>query len=354
MLPYVAIVWVNYNSSSFLSTVLESLRAVGSLDYPRDRYELIVVDNGSTDGSAEAIRALLPRLGIRYKFIELGKNYGFCKAVNEGFRARSTEATYLAVLNNDAVPEPDSLREMVELAESDSLIAAVQGVVTDLSSGVVAEMGFVCSELLTVHALMRGAKPSSVPPKPIPVTYVSGCYSIYRIDALKRVWRLPIVYPPTGFAYFDDLPLGLALWSAGHRCVAIPRVCARHRVSSSFQRVSSTQVYLIARGLRAIAEVCGSSRARALSRLAELAIAVRKAARDALGGGGAIDAYIAGLRDGSKLGRDLAKLLNVSIDLSSAPVVRIDTRIIIYALSSRKKLDRYVQQKYLSMIRALG
>jgi len=59
--PKTSIIWLNHNSSRIMPIVLESLESIVNLDYPSDRYELIVVDNGSTDGSFEKIKELLER-----------------------------------------------------------------------------------------------------------------------------------------------------------------------------------------------------------------------------------------------------------------------------------------------------
>ena len=59
MWPRVSITWLNYNSSRIIDLVLKSLEAVVNLDYPSDRYELIVIVNGSTDGSFEAVKKYL-------------------------------------------------------------------------------------------------------------------------------------------------------------------------------------------------------------------------------------------------------------------------------------------------------
>lgn len=55
-LPKASIIWLNFNSMGIIDIVLESLTAVSELDYPSDKYELIVVDNGSTDVSFVKVR----------------------------------------------------------------------------------------------------------------------------------------------------------------------------------------------------------------------------------------------------------------------------------------------------------
>ncbi len=76
--PVVSIIWLNYNSRGIIDLALKSLEAVFSLDYPENRYELIIVDNGSSDGSFETIRSFVEnRSGARKKIIRLEHNLGF-------------------------------------------------------------------------------------------------------------------------------------------------------------------------------------------------------------------------------------------------------------------------------------
>ena len=89
----VSIIWLNRNSSRIMPTVLESLESIADLDYPGDRYELIVVDNGSTDGSFERIKGFLEKkTSLRKKVIRLDRNLGFTGGNNVGFAARDRES----------------------------------------------------------------------------------------------------------------------------------------------------------------------------------------------------------------------------------------------------------------------
>jgi Predicted glycosyltransferases len=103
--PRVSLIWVNYNSGSFLEIAKESLLALAELDYPS--YEVIVVDNGSNDASREYVREIAEK--YRFKFIGLARNLGFTGGNNVGFRARDKEAKYVVLINNDAIVYKDSL-----------------------------------------------------------------------------------------------------------------------------------------------------------------------------------------------------------------------------------------------------
>jgi GT2 family glycosyltransferase len=113
-------VWVivlNWNNWKFTNECLASLQG---LKY--DDFEVVVVDNGSTDGSVDCIRERFPQVQVT----ELARNLGFAKGNNAGIRAALEQgAEYVWLLNNDTTVDPQALRAMVEKAESDPRIGAV-------------------------------------------------------------------------------------------------------------------------------------------------------------------------------------------------------------------------------------
>lgn len=108
-LPFVSIVIPNYNGAHYLPACLE---AVCSQQYPPDRLEVIVSDNGSTDGSTDLLRNRYPWVRV----IENGRNLGFASGCNAGIRA--SRGDYIVLLNNDTVPEPTWLKNLVAVAEA--------------------------------------------------------------------------------------------------------------------------------------------------------------------------------------------------------------------------------------------
>lgn len=247
-LPKVSLVWVNYNSMRIKDVVLESLEAVLSLNYPD--YEVVIIDNGSSDGSYEMIRSAA---GGRAKIIRLDRNRGFTVANNIGFRARSRDSKYVVIVNNDAVPHIDSLTGIVELMEGEGT-AATQGIITDWEGRRVDNYGFIVDELLFSHALHRGEEPSRIK-EPAYCTFVSGAYSVYSVDAVIRANGRDALFDDHMFAYFDDKVLGMRLWSAGYVVRAYPVMGARHYGSASFGRTSPTKLYLTLRNFLALARV---------------------------------------------------------------------------------------------------
>ena len=106
--PFVSIVIVNYNGAHFLPACLEALQAQ---TYPADCFEVLVSDNGSSDGSLDLLSRDFPWV----KVLENKKNLGFASGNNVAIAAAQGE--YIILLNNDTTPQPDWIEQMVTTAE---------------------------------------------------------------------------------------------------------------------------------------------------------------------------------------------------------------------------------------------
>ena len=104
--PLVSVIVVNWNGQAHLGRCLAALAAQTFHDF-----EVIVVDNGSSDGSAEIVGARWPH----YRLLRQDRNLGFAAANNIG--ARAARGAWLALLNNDAFPEPDWLEKLARATE---------------------------------------------------------------------------------------------------------------------------------------------------------------------------------------------------------------------------------------------
>src|SRR5450759_2528287 len=123
MLPgVVSVVLVNYKGAD---DTIACLRAFDDVDWPRERLELIVIDNDSGDGSVEQIRAAVPAaVGV-----DAGANTGFAGGCNLGV-ARAT-GEFVAFINNDARPHPQWVSAAVAAFEADPFVASVASQVLD-------------------------------------------------------------------------------------------------------------------------------------------------------------------------------------------------------------------------------
>jgi GT2 family glycosyltransferase len=114
--PRVRIVIVNRDGGNLL---LDCLRSVKQLDWPADRLETVVVDNGSSDRSADRVREEHPAARV----IEAGRNLGYAAGNNLAL-SDLDDVDFVALLNNDAVVDPGWLRALVRPLEADEGLGA--------------------------------------------------------------------------------------------------------------------------------------------------------------------------------------------------------------------------------------
>lgn len=106
---------VNYNGRPH---VFECLSALGEQTLPRHRYEVIVVDNASTDGSADDIARQFPWV----RLVRLQTNVGFAEGNN--LAIRYAHGRYIVLLNNDAIPDPHWLAELAQHIHPGGILAS--------------------------------------------------------------------------------------------------------------------------------------------------------------------------------------------------------------------------------------
>lgn len=118
--PKVVVSTLSWNRKIHTLEWLESLRR---LDY--ENFAILVIDQGSTDGSNEGIRGRFPEVEI----IENGRNLGYSRGFNVAMKRAfdDGDADYLLIMNNDAVSDPDTVKELVAVAEMDPRNGFVSG-----------------------------------------------------------------------------------------------------------------------------------------------------------------------------------------------------------------------------------
>ncbi|MEM3629450.1 MAG: glycosyltransferase family 2 protein [Candidatus Bathyarchaeia archaeon] len=244
--PLVTVITVNYNSLATKTIVLESLKGIISIGYRP--LEIIIVDNGSTDGSFEYIKDAVKKFApkdIVVKFLKLPKNYGFTVANNIALTKRSKEAKYVALINNDLLPEPDSLKKLVGFLEDNDDIGGVQGLILNWDGTKVDSAGIFVTNFWYTYVYGRDFKAS----KKTFVSYISCAYAVFRVDSLLKGGGL--FFSPF-FMYADDLELGLRLWCTGSKIAYVPIVAGHHFGSVTTKRFSHMMVYFPWRNMIAI------------------------------------------------------------------------------------------------------
>ncbi|ATY83851.1 glycosyltransferase family 2 protein [Kyrpidia spormannii] len=215
--PSVYIVVINWNGYEDTSRCLTSLR---DLEYPT--YRIIVIDNGSDDGSVELLRKNYPNVII----LEAKENVGFARGNNIGIRyALNHYAAYVWLLNNDTTVSRTALFELVQVAESDVTIGAVGSVVYYMN----------CPEKIQVWGggwvnTWIGRAGHFITPVPSQrLDYVVGASILLRSDALRDVGYLDEDY----FMYWEDTDISFRLRKAGWKLAVAPNSKVFHKVSGS-------------------------------------------------------------------------------------------------------------------------
>jgi GT2 family glycosyltransferase len=210
--PTLSVVIVAWNSRDELSRSLPAL--LPELD-PDD--ELIVVDNGSTDGTAEIVRELAPQA----RLVQPGRNLGFAAGVNAG--ADEATGELLVILNPDAAPQPgwgEGIRQPW-LDERDW--SAWQALVAD---GTGTKINSADNPMHFTGIVWAGGhdQPISAAPAAKEVVSLSGaCLAIPR-----QVWEEVGGFPPEYFLYHEDVDLALRLRLFGRRAGVEPAAVVDH------------------------------------------------------------------------------------------------------------------------------
>lgn len=205
----------NLNGAGWLRDSIESILAQTEQDF-----ELIVVDNGSTDESLAIAQGYVGRPG--YTLICNDENTGFSHAVNQGIAIAKGE--YVALFNNDAFAEPDWLAELLRAAAADPKIFAVSSLMlryyepalADDAGDYVTLLGFACKR----GDGLRAARYQ----KPCRVFSACGGAALYRKSILDEIGTFDELF----FAYYEDVDLSWRANNRGYKNVYCPTARCRH------------------------------------------------------------------------------------------------------------------------------
>lgn len=225
--PYVCAVVLNWNGWQDTARCLASLRDSVGVDL-----HVVVVDNGSTDGSPKHLAPLLPTPWG--ELIRAGRNLGFTGGVNLGLR-RAVErgADYAFLLNNDATVAPDGIVRLVTAAASHPDVGcAGPKIVWADEPGRLWSAGMSISwPRAAIHAHRDEPDDGRYDGRRL-VQGLSACALLITRAALERVGLLDERY----FAYYEDIDWCLRARQAGLRALYVGDACAAHRGSVTTNR----------------------------------------------------------------------------------------------------------------------
>ena len=219
----VAIVIVSYNSSSKLEACLTSLK---KQTYPWELVDLILVDNNSLDDSIKIAIRHFPSIRI----IKNSENQGFAKANNQAYElAKTLQVDYLVLLNDDTIVTPQWLDYLIETAESNQQIAAVQAKLMlwpekDLINSLGNALTFLGFGYCNYYR-----RPYSPILKSLELPYPSGAAVAIKMIVLEKAGLFDEIF----FMYHEDVDLGWRLRLLGFKIILEPKSIVYHQYNFS-------------------------------------------------------------------------------------------------------------------------
>lgn len=207
-----AIVVVTYQSANHLADLVAALTP-----QLREQDELVVVDNASTDGTAELARSI----GERVRVVETGANLGFAGGCEVGVQA--TQSPLMLFLNPDSQPQEGCVERLRAAAAHHPNWGAWQAAVLLDDERINASCG-VAYYLGMGWAGDCGRPIARLPHDDHEIAFPSGAAMVVR----RRVWSRLGGLDPAYFMYMEDLDLGLRLWLAGERVGVVPGARVLH------------------------------------------------------------------------------------------------------------------------------
>ena len=225
-----SIVIVSFNARDDLSRCLQSLHDAP----PATAHEIIVVDNRSTDGSADAARRWP---GVRV--IEAGRNLGFAGGNNVGIRAST--GTNLLLLNSDTIVPPGGIDGLLSALDRHADVSVVGPRLVDVSGHAELSFGAMVSPLAQIRQqrIARGDVDAYTRSERYPDWVTGACLLVRRADA-EAAGLLDERY----FMYMEDVDFCAAIRARGRRVLFTPAVEVTHlRGRSAPSRATSSQLY---------------------------------------------------------------------------------------------------------------
>lgn len=241
MEPTVSIIIVNWNKRENTIQCLSSLR---NITYPN--FKIVVVDNGSTDGSQKAIKENFPEIEL----IENKENLGFCIANNIAIKKELKEKpNYILLLNNDTVVEDlNFLDILVNYADKKKGIGIVGPKIYYYKTNIIQFGGGKINNFIgfAIH-MYKGVNERNFKIKsPYEVDYVSGACLLIKRDVIEKIGLLDPIY----FAYYEETDWCFRAKKAGYKVLLIPETDIWHKkypAKSKFEKLSYKKAYLLAR-----------------------------------------------------------------------------------------------------------
>lgn len=229
----VNIILINYNGGDLTIACLKSLSEQSYADF-----DILLVDNGSTDGSMDMVRSFLEKTSIKnlVKIVSVGFNSGFTGGNAAGWK--QAKGQYICVLNNDAAPDREWLEQLVRAMETDPAAGICASKMLVFGTNIIDSAGDGFSTLL--KGFKRGEGENSE--KYDEQEYVFGACAgaaLYRRKMLDEIG----FFDEDFFLIHEDTDLNFRAQLAGWKVLYVPAAVVYHKVRSTIGHMSDTAVY---------------------------------------------------------------------------------------------------------------
>lgn len=222
----IIVVWNNYSDTR------ECLISLGNINY--QKYEIVVVDNGSTDGSGAKIKENFPNVIV----IRNEENLGYTGGCNTGieFACREIDVDYCLILNNDTVIADDNfINTLVTSAETQEAIGIVAPIVYDFYSPHIIQSAGVHVNLFMGRARLI----TRLGELPIRVDAVHGCAFLVKRKVINVIGGLDDRF----YLYWEETDYCLRVQKAGYRLLIIPEASIFHKSGKTIGGRGSLYTY---------------------------------------------------------------------------------------------------------------
>lgn len=222
----VSIIILTYNSTNFLDSCLES---IFSLDF--EDFELIIVDNASSDDTQKQLSKIIPPDNINLKIILNSKNLGYGLGNKVGID--NSKGDFIAIINPDVVLEKSWLKNIIKIIKQDSKIFSVHGKILDSQNNVSSLGG-----ILDIY----GAVTQKTSSNSTPFFYTPGTAFLFR----RNIYSL-LEIDPNFFMYYDDVDLSWQAIMYGYKVRYCEDALSVHLEGNTFSQITLTKFYCISK-----------------------------------------------------------------------------------------------------------
>lgn len=215
MEKFVSIIIVNWNGKKWLERCINSL-----MKQSYHNYEIIFVDNASTDGSAEFVRKKYPRVII----IQNDQNYGFAKGNNIGFN--NSKGEYVLLINSDTESQVGLIEELLNAFDIIPNLASVQPKLVLMNNHSIIDS---CGSFLTNTTFLYhygNRKDQSLPKYNIPMPVYSHKGAVMMIK--RKIIEKIHLFDNDFWCYYEETDFCHRAWIAGFECWYYPTTTVKH------------------------------------------------------------------------------------------------------------------------------